>query len=222
MILLLLRDGTTREVYDCEDVIHKPGYLICLNYQGEPLTTFAAQEIVGYSLDPKIAETMREGGGSEVREPDLRSVSLPKWWDDGIDPGKVGRSQMEQFGKMLGGDKGGHGALLQSLMGMVSGGGLQGLLEKFQSAGLGEKAQSWVSSDQQNQPLNEQEVRQALGDQEVERIAQESGMSREEAGSGLANLLPQTVDQLTPEGAVPEQGELQNRLGSLLDKFPGL
>jgi len=39
---------------------------------------------------------------------------------------------------------------------------------------------------------------------------------RAEAGSLLAGLLPAVVDQLTPDGKVPETNSLENTLGSLL------
>ncbi len=129
---------------------------------------------------------------------------------------------MQQFGKMLGGDGGGKGGMMQSIIGMVSGGGLSGLLDKFRSAGMEDKAQSWVSSDQENQQLTGQEVRQALGDQEVDRIARESGSSPDETADGLASLIPETVNDLTPDGNIPDQGTIQQRIGSLAGKIPGL
>ena len=129
---------------------------------------------------------------------------------------------MQQFCKMLGGEGGGQGGIMQSVIGMVSDGGLSGLLQKFQSAGLGDKAQSWVSSEQQNQQLSGQEVRQALGEEEVNRIAQESGVSSDEAADHLASSIPETVNELTPDGNVPDEGTLQQRIGSLAGKIPGL
>jgi uncharacterized protein YidB (DUF937 family) len=106
------------------------------------------------------------------------------------------------------------------VMGMAKGlldqaGGVDGLVQKFQGAGAGGKAESWVGTGD-NQPVSPEEVTRALGDQEVEAVAQEAGVSKDEAAGGLAQLLPQLVDRLTPEGKVPDAGGLQGQLGKLL------
>ena len=80
MILLLLADGRTLEVFDCEDVIHKPGYLICLDYAGEPITTFATKELVGYTLNPHAARALQLANGPELDR--TSPVVLEKWWSD--------------------------------------------------------------------------------------------------------------------------------------------
>jgi len=120
------------------------------------------------------------------------------------------------LGKLLGG--GSSGKLVQVALGMLGGagglGGLTGLLGKFQSAGLKDQADSWVSTGD-NQPITADHVTQALGDEEIARVANEAGVSKEEAAGGLAHLLPQLVDKVTPDGQVPDQGGLLERLGSL-------
>jgi uncharacterized protein YidB (DUF937 family) len=122
---------------------------------------------------------------------------------------------MQQFGKQ------GQGQLIQGLIGMLGSGGLGSLLGKFQSAGMGDKAQSWVSG-QDKQPLSGQEVRQALGNQEVDQLAQKSGMSSDDAADSLAGIIPDTVNELTPDGQIPDQATMQQRLGGLAGKIPGL
>ncbi len=117
------------------------------------------------------------------------------------------------LGKLMGG--GDSAKLVQMAMGMLGGaGGLSGLLEKFQGAGLKEQADSWVSTGE-NQAIDPDQVRQALGDDEIDRVASEAGVSREEAAGGLAGLLPQLIDKLTPDGNVPDEGGLLERLGGL-------
>jgi uncharacterized protein YidB (DUF937 family) len=128
---------------------------------------------------------------------------------------------MQQFGKMFGGE-GGQGKLMQSVIGMISGGGVSGLLSKFQNAGMEDKTRSWVSTDQPNQQLSAEEVRRGLGDQEVERLSQESGMPLDEVASNLGTMIPETVNELTPDGNVPDQSTVQQRIGSLAGKIPGL
>ena len=120
------------------------------------------------------------------------------------------------LGKLLGG--GNSGKLVQVAMSMLGGagglGGLSGLLSKFQSSGLQEQADSWVSTGE-NKGIDADQVRQAIGDDEIDRVANEAGVSRDEAAGGLAELLPQLIDKLTPDGNVPDQGGLMDRLGSL-------
>jgi uncharacterized protein YidB (DUF937 family) len=93
-------------------------------------------------------------------------------------------------------------ALLPMLLKGGAGGGLAGLLGKFTSAGLGEKANSWVSSGS-NEPLDGDEVEQALGAGDLDRIAKDAGVSRDDAKSGLASMIPGLVDKLSPGGALP-------------------
>ena len=121
---------------------------------------------------------------------------------------------MEFVSKLAGGKGGSQGAILQGIMGLVSNqGGLSGLLGKFNAAGMSDKTESWVSTGD-NQPVSGQEVRRALGDQEISRFAQQAGVSEDEASNQLASVLPDAVDQLTPEGKVPDQSRLQQMLGS--------
>ena len=81
-------------------------------------------------------------------------------------------------------------------------GGLQGMLSKFQQAGYGAQADSWVSTGQ-NMPISADALQQVLGHGQLAQIAQQLGMSRGEAAGGLASLLPQMVDRMTPQGQVP-------------------
>jgi len=120
------------------------------------------------------------------------------------------------LGKLMGG--GNSGKLVQVAMSMLGGagglGGLSGLLSKFQGAGLTDQADSWVSKGD-NQEITADNVTQALGHEEVARVAEEAGVSHEEAAGGLAKLLPQLIDKVTPDGDVPDEGGLMDKLGSL-------
>jgi uncharacterized protein YidB (DUF937 family) len=123
--------------------------------------------------------------------------------------------------KNMFGGGGGDQALLKGLgetMGSSGGGGITGLLDKFDAAGLGDKARSWVGDSGQKQPVSGDEVRQALGDQQVNQIAQKAHMQPEEASDKLASILPDTVSKLTPGGKIPDANELQG----MLKKIPGM
>jgi uncharacterized protein YidB (DUF937 family) len=107
--------------------------------------------------------------------------------------------------------------LQETLGGDGTSSGLTSLLEKFDMAGLGDKAESWVGGGP-NEPVTGAEVKRALGDQEMERIAHKAGMPVDKAADGLASVLPDTVDKLTPGGKIPDPSEF----GEHLKKIPRL
>lgn len=130
---------------------------------------------------------------------------------------------LDLAGQLLGGNQGGGGPkgdLLNAVIGMIQNqpGGLQGLLGKFQGSGLSEQVASWVGTGE-NLPIGADQVQQALGSEQVEAIAQQAGISSEHASGGLAALLPDIINQLTPDGQVPQSQDIQQGLGGLLGKF---
>lgn len=114
------------------------------------------------------------------------------------------------------GGGGSHASLATALLSMLSsrGGGLSGLIQQFSSKGLGNIANSWVSTGR-NLPISPDQVQTALGPDQVQTIASKAGVSPDEAKSGLAQVLPQVVDQLTPNGQMP-QGDLMSKGMELL------
>jgi uncharacterized protein YidB (DUF937 family) len=89
--------------------------------------------------------------------------------------------------------------------------GLGGLLAKLQQGGLGNVANSWVGPGQ-NQPVSPGQLGSALGPDIIRTIAQRSGLSEEEVSKQLSQVLPGIVDKLTPEGRMPTEPELSQRL----------
>jgi uncharacterized protein YidB (DUF937 family) len=88
------------------------------------------------------------------------------------------------------------GALLQQH------GGLGGLVGALTQGGLGQQVQSWISTGQ-NMPVSGPQISQALGHANVAQIAQQLGLEHGQAGNILAQVLPQLIDHLTPNGALP-------------------
>ena len=82
-------------------------------------------------------------------------------------------------------------------------GGLQGMLSEFERNGLGQTVKSWVGTGA-NQPIAPTDVRKTLGPDLLQQLAQKTGMSVEELTDKLSQVLPQAVDRLTPDGAVPK------------------
>jgi uncharacterized protein YidB (DUF937 family) len=109
------------------------------------------------------------------------------------------------LGGMMGGGSDGQqqSPLMQMALQMLQqNGGIEGILGKFQQAGYAEQAQSWVSTGE-NQPISGDALQQALGPGQLGQIAQQLGIGQGEAAGGLAAMLPQIIDQMTPQGQVP-------------------
>ncbi|HZF80435.1 MAG TPA: YidB family protein, partial [Rubrivivax sp.] len=122
----------------------------------------------------------------------------------GMGGGRSGRDGGVGSGSGMGGGLG--GGMGGGLGGMM-GGGLGGLLEKLNQRGFGRQAQSWVGTGD-NEPMPHDAVDGLLDPQEVAAIAAEAGVAEEDVRAGLAEMLPEVVDKLTPEGRLPGQDEL--------------
>ena len=111
------------------------------------------------------------------------------------------------LGKVMGGGQQGN-ALMDMAMGLLNNpqsGGLSGLLEKFKASGLGDQAASWVGTGE-NAPVSGDQIHNALGGDFINQIASKLGVDASQASGGLAQLLPTLIDKLTPNGAVPADG----------------
>ena len=121
-------------------------------------------------------------------------------------------------GAMAGGQSGGNNALLETVMKMVSdpqNGGLQGLIQSFQQGGLGDIVNSWVSTGQ-NLPISAEQIQSVLGGSSLGNIASQLGLNSQEASGSLASMLPQLIDSLTPNGEVPQGGDLMAQCMEML------
>jgi uncharacterized protein YidB (DUF937 family) len=132
-----------------------------------------------------------------------------------------------QFGNAPGGTVGGAGAqapnplLLMALQLLQQNGGLQGILAKLQQAGYGQQAQSWIGTGA-NLPIDPRIVQQVFGQGQLGQIAQQLGISPTQASDGVAQMLPQVVDQMTPAGQIPENhGDLVNEALAILQRGRG-
>jgi uncharacterized protein YidB (DUF937 family) len=108
--------------------------------------------------------------------------------------------------------KGGLGGLLAGgAAGTVLSGGLGDLLNQLQQGGHGEAANSWVGKGE-NKAIAPGDLASALGADQIESLSAQSGLSREELLNGLSQYLPQVVDHLTPDGRLPTENELADRI----------
>ena len=93
-------------------------------------------------------------------------------------------------------------------------GGLEGLIDRFVEEGLGEVINSWISP-LENQPVSDAQIRQVLGRKTLGEIAWHAQISKKEASSQVAALLPRLIDELTPTGRIPPGIRIEKRIRSL-------
>ena len=86
-------------------------------------------------------------------------------------------------------------------------GGLQGLIQQFETQGAGGLVQSWIGGGA-NQAVSPDTVQNVVGSGALGELAGKLGVSPEQASSVLAQVLPHVVDHGTPNGEVPASGQL--------------
>jgi uncharacterized protein YidB (DUF937 family) len=110
---------------------------------------------------------------------------------------------------MAGGRDAAASPLLQILGSLLSNGGpyggLAGLVQQFQQAGLGQQVGSWISTGA-NLPISPEQLAKVLGGAQLQQMAATAGMDTAQFGDQLSTLLPQMIDQLTPNGRMPTGG----------------
>jgi uncharacterized protein YidB (DUF937 family) len=150
------------------------------------------------------------GGGQQGSNPLMQmALQMLMHKGDGATGGAGGG-----LGGMLGGMLGGG----QSNVSAPNMGGLGGILDSFQKGGLGHIADSWVGKGE-NMPVTGDQVSQVFGQDKISEMASQLGMSHGEVTGGLAQILPQLVNHVTPNGQVPQDHNmLQDALSSLFKR----
>ncbi|WP_327366541.1 YidB family protein [Streptomyces sp. NBC_01217] len=117
-----------------------------------------------------------------------------------------------------GGAPGGAGNILGALLGALgngqsgtggSGNALEGLIGMLTKSGLVDQAQSWVGTGE-NQAVSGAQIAEALPNETLQKVAQEAGVSTQQAADEIARSLPTAVDKLTPSGEVPEGRSIED------------
>jgi uncharacterized protein YidB (DUF937 family) len=152
------------------------------------------------------------GGGQAPAAPGTNPSRIP-----GGNPMDAGAPNGGGLGGLLGGGLG--DLLKRGLGGLFAGGaaggilsgGLGGLLQQFQQNGQGQVANSWVGKGP-NQSISESDLAKSIGIDDIESLTQHTGLSRDELLSGLSKELPEAIDELTPDGRLPTEQELSQRV----------
>ncbi|MBZ7927597.1 YidB family protein (plasmid) [Ensifer adhaerens] len=134
-------------------------------------------------------------------------------------PGPDGQPQGGGWGDLLGGlagsgqaGSGGPGGLGGLFGGSATaGGGLAGglgeLLRQFHETGHGETANSWVQPGE-NKSVDNRQLSEVLGPEVLDELSARTGLPREEILSRLSRELPTAVDDLTPNGRLPTDDDM--------------
>ena len=123
-----------------------------------------------------------------------------------------GNQRQDPLGSVLGGLTGGNRAqsgnlLLQvALILLQQNGGLEGVLGRFRQGGLGRQADSWVGTGQ-NMNISADQLQEIFGSSTMNDLASQLGVPQEQAGSTMAQLLPELINQLTPQGQVSQNSD---------------
>jgi uncharacterized protein YidB (DUF937 family) len=91
-------------------------------------------------------------------------------------------------------------------------GGLGGLLKQFQQNGFGDAINSWIGTGQ-NKTVAADQISSALGPDIIDALSQRTGLPKDQILVVLSQVLPNTVDQLTPEGRLPTRQEIERLMG---------
>ncbi|HEV7717495.1 MAG TPA: YidB family protein [Arsenicitalea sp.] len=125
----------------------------------------------------------------------------------------TGGGQPQQPGSA--GAAGGLGGILGGLGGAIGGGassggilsgGLGELVDRFKQNGQGETADSWVQTGP-NKPIDAASLERAIGPDVMANLQQQTGLARDELLARLSEEVPKAVNDLTPEGRVPNEEE---------------
>jgi uncharacterized protein YidB (DUF937 family) len=122
----------------------------------------------------------------------------------------------------MGGGNGAQGGdIMQMIMGLLQqNGGLAGLVEMFNKSGLSQQAASWVGSGD-NLPISADQISSALGSGPLADLANKFGIDPQQLSGSLAQYLPDVVNQLTPQGRLPDNASDTDALGQGLNALAG-
>ena len=85
-------------------------------------------------------------------------------------------------------------------------GGMGAVLDRFRQKGYGRQAQSWVGTGA-NDDIDESAVEQVVGAGELHQMAQRLGVPEQEVAQAFAEIMPEMVDKLSPQGQLPQEAD---------------
>jgi uncharacterized protein YidB (DUF937 family) len=134
----------------------------------------------------------------------------PDQQPNAVPAGPAGRGTTAAAGPSAGG----LGGMLGPLGGLLAGGsagsvlsgGLNDLLKQFQQGGQTDVVQSWIGTGP-NKSISPDVLSKILSPDQIRTLTAHTGMSRDELITSLSQQLPELVNQLTPNGRIPNERE---------------
>lgn len=105
--------------------------------------------------------------------------------------------------------------LSKSVGSLISNGkiNLDSIKAQADKAGLGDIFDSWVGKGE-NKPVTPEQVKQMSNPENLQKIADDAGISVDQAAEELSKALPDVVDKVTPNGVIPSEAEVKSALGA--------
>ena len=178
----------------------------------------------GFGLDDIIGMAMNQNQGmSQMSQGGVLGQVLGSGMGGGLGSGMGNNVGMNQFPQSQSGF-GGKGMLMAALLPIAlmfiqRNGGLSGAFNKIQNMGFGHQANSWMSADQSNQPLDANDINQLFDNDELAQVAAQTGVDQSEVRQGMAELLPQLFDSLTPNGDTRTEPEANDEISEILSQL---
>lgn len=85
-------------------------------------------------------------------------------------------------------------------------GGMGAVLDRFKQQGYGRHAQSWVDTGR-NETLDDQAVQNVVGQDDLRQMAQKLGVPEQQVAQAFAEIMPEMVDKLSPQGRMPQEAD---------------
>ena len=122
------------------------------------------------------------------------------------------------LGKMFGAEGVGASAPAQPVPAGSILAGLTDLIGKLSAGGVAPQVNSWVGHGP-NEPVRPGQLGSALGQNVLAELSQRTGMSQQELLSQLSTVLPQIINQMTPNGRMPTGADLERDGSADLPRF---
>jgi uncharacterized protein YidB (DUF937 family) len=109
-------------------------------------------------------------------------------------------------------------ALISAILALMTDsgrGGLAGFINRFRAVGLGDLAESWISSGA-NTPVSYEQLESALGEDTLRGISEQVSTDYETTVKASEYVIPHLVDDLTPDGEIPNESDLLSQVGGYL------
>ena len=97
---------------------------------------------------------------------------------------------------------GGQQAAMGQMQDLFGGKGMQGIVSRMTDAGMGQQVQSWIGTGD-NQSVSGEQIRQAVDPAALQRMSEKTGMQADQICDHAAQVLPELMDQATPQGTMP-------------------